>query len=321
MCSIFQLAEAKRCVLLRRAQDKHNETLKVMSVFPAVESLEDPRNAATTTMLLGLLSSGAWALCRPLPAQRVGCCMALLFLALPLLPACQLFLPVGTVLGERLLYTPSIGYCLLVGWAADSTSEGSQRRQQQQHPLTAALLAGTVSCSCCYAALTFQRCYVWYDDATLFSDAVQACPNSAKIHATLGAIAMQARDASAAELHFRRAVEIFPEYDDGLYSLGRLYFEGAVPEKQHEAGPLLLRAVEANPVHDNALDYYGQLLARSGKLEEAEAMMEKGLLASRRANLALMRNLGVVKRALGKARDGESLIAEADATERAQGLL
>ena len=47
-------------------------------------------------------------------------CVALLLVVVPLLPACQLFLPVGTVLGERLLYTPSIGFCLLLGWACDS---------------------------------------------------------------------------------------------------------------------------------------------------------------------------------------------------------
>jgi tetratricopeptide (TPR) repeat protein len=175
-----------------------------------------------------------------------------------------------------------------------------------------------VAGACCfsYAFLTFKRSSVWYDDATLFNDAVLACPNSAKIHATLGAIAMQKRNATAAEFHFERAVEIFPEYDDGLYSLGRLYFEGAVPEKQGLAAPLLLRAIEANPLHDKALDYYGQYLARSGQLGQAETMMEKGLAASARTNLALMRNLAVVKNAIGKVKEGTRLLEEAEAIGR-----
>ena len=94
--------------------------------------------------------------------------------------------------------------------------------------------------------------------------------------------------------------------------MGRLYFEGAVPEKQELAAPLLLRAIEANPLHDKALDYYGQYLARSGHLEKAEKMMENGLAASARTNVALMRNLAVVKNAIGKAQEAGRLIAEAD---------
>lgn len=277
------------------------------AAFPLVENWLDIRNAATAAMLVGLLVFGTWAVYRTVGAQRVGCCMALLILTLPLLPACQLFLPVGTVLGERLLYTPSIGYCLVVGWAAEAGMSGGTPQTQRR---LVALFAG--ACCCGYTILTFRRSFVWYDDATLFKDAVLACPNSAKIHATLGAIAMQKHNATAAEANFQRAVEIFPEYDDGLYSLGRLYFEGAVPEKQGLAAALLLRAVEANPLHDKALDYYGQYLARSGHLHEAEGMMEKGLAASARMNLALMRNLAVVKNALGKVKEARGLIAEAE---------
>ena len=279
------------------------------AAFPLVENLFDTRNSATVVMLIGLLGLGIWAIRQPAGSERVGSCMALLFLILPLLPACHLLLPVGTVLGERLLYVPSIGFCLLCGWAAEAAMAALQTRCWWT-----TLVAGAVLVS--YATLTFRRSSVWYDDATLFRDAVLACPNSAKIHVTLGAIAMQEHNASAAEFHFERAVEIFPDYDDGLYSLGRLYFEGAVPEKQGFAAPLLLRAVEANPLHDKALDYYGQYLARSGRLREAETMMEKGLVASARTNLALLRNLAVVKNALGKVREGASLIAEAEAAGR-----
>ena len=90
-------------------------------------------------------------------------------------------------------------------------------------------------------------------------------------------------------------------------------------EKQGLAAPLLLRAIEANPLHDKALDYYGQHLARSGQLRQAETMMEKGLAASARMNLALMRNLAVVKNAMGKVKEGARLIEEAEASRRTLG--
>ena len=147
-------------------------------------------------------------------------CVALLLVVVPLLPACQLFLPVGTVLGERLLYTPSIGFCLLLGWACDSCAPSPR-------PAVGWRLAVAGLLGCGYAALTVQRNGVWYDDATLFRDAALACPDSAKVQATLGTTAVKAGQVGEAESHFSRAIEIFPEYDDGLYSLGRLYFDEA----------------------------------------------------------------------------------------------
>ena len=314
------------------------------AAFPLVESYDDPRNVASALAAVSLLLAGVCAMLGR-GGGRVGSTMAYLFVVLPLLPACQLFLPVGTVLGERLLYTPSIGYCLVFGWSCegppaiclcfacvvreswserlrvcavstskeseDSSARGSSGRLSPG--FLAAARHGFVLLVCCwYAALAFQQASVWYDDASLFQAAAIACPSSAKVHVTLGATAMRERNATAAEFHFAKALEIFPEYDDGLYSLGRLYFEGGVPGKEHLAAELLRRALDANPMNDVAWDYHGQLLARSGRLEEAELAMEQGVAASARGNLALMRNLGVVKRALGKLKEGEALISEAE---------
>ncbi len=38
---------------------------------------------------------------------------SLCFLVLPFIPASNLFFPVGFVVAERVLYVPSIGYCML----------------------------------------------------------------------------------------------------------------------------------------------------------------------------------------------------------------
>ena len=40
------------------------------------------------------------------------------------------------------------------------------------------------------------------------------------------------------------------------------------------------RAVEVNPLHDKAQDYYGQLLARGGRMAEASHAMEQAVTAS-----------------------------------------
>lgn len=45
---------------------------------------------------------------------------ALAWGSFPFVPASAVFTRVGTLLAERLLYLPSLGYCLLVGWAIDA---------------------------------------------------------------------------------------------------------------------------------------------------------------------------------------------------------
>eukprot|EP01043_Picozoa_sp_COSAG02_P053220 COSAG02_NODE_5847_length_3991_cov_2.061665_1_plen_405_part_10 len=130
------------------------------AAFPLVEDLLDARNVATGALLIALFGLGMRATCQLSGPERVGSCIALLILVLPLLPACQLFLAVGTVLGERLLYIPSIGFCLIFGWAADASVATSRTRFWQK-----TLVAG--ACCFSYAILTFQRTSIWYDDATL----------------------------------------------------------------------------------------------------------------------------------------------------------
>jgi hypothetical protein len=41
---------------------------------------------------------------------------SLAFMVLPFLPASNLFFPVGFVVAERVLYIPSMGFCMLIGY-------------------------------------------------------------------------------------------------------------------------------------------------------------------------------------------------------------
>ena len=42
--------------------------------------------------------------------------LCVLWIVIPMLPASNLFMKVGTLLAERLLYVPSLGYCCLVAF-------------------------------------------------------------------------------------------------------------------------------------------------------------------------------------------------------------
>jgi hypothetical protein len=48
------------------------------------------------------------------------------------MPASQVLVFVGTILAERLLYIPSIGFCLVVAYLAEAFLEPGTRRQSHR---------------------------------------------------------------------------------------------------------------------------------------------------------------------------------------------
>ena len=89
----------------------------------------------------------------------------------------NILLPTGTIMGERLAYLPSAGFCLLValGW--------SWLRDRQKLVALAALTAVVAG----FAMRTLVRNQDWRDNLSLFEAGVRAAPGSAKMHSGLGA--------------------------------------------------------------------------------------------------------------------------------------
>ena len=56
---------------------------------------------------------------------------------IPFIPSSNLFFPIGTILAERLLYLPSMGFCLMSGVAmAGLVDRSDQTKSQSKHKLT-----------------------------------------------------------------------------------------------------------------------------------------------------------------------------------------
>lgn len=114
-------------------------------------------------------------------AARNACIllMSCAFLTLPFLPASNLFFYVGFVVAERLLYLPSVGFCLLVGYGiskllACSHLHGSKTR-------CALLLAFSVLLAA-MSLRTVRRNEDWRDEETLFRSAITVNPPKGKMH-------------------------------------------------------------------------------------------------------------------------------------------
>ena len=88
--------------------------------IPLIKSIWDYRNIITAVFFISLILMACNLLRSVLltrarsPAVFIGVCWA----AITFLPASNLFFPVGFVIADRVLYTPSMGSCLLLAHAA-----------------------------------------------------------------------------------------------------------------------------------------------------------------------------------------------------------
>ncbi|GFQ99577.1 protein O-mannosyl-transferase TMTC3 [Trichonephila clavata] len=88
-----------------------------MSSIPLITGFWDARNLATVAFYAFILFA-ARTIFRLEEDARMNLVMSLSLLVLPFLPASNLFFPVGFVVAERVLYIPSMGFCMILaqGW-------------------------------------------------------------------------------------------------------------------------------------------------------------------------------------------------------------
>jgi len=130
------------------------------------------------------------------------------FFAVTIAPVANLVILVGSIMAERFLYLPSIGFAGAVVWCALA----SQRRV----PAKWMLVALAAACLA-LAARTWARNSDWVDDRSLWASAVRACPDSYKTHENL-AVLMLAEpqpDYPAATREVERALAILDPLPDG----------------------------------------------------------------------------------------------------------
>lgn len=128
--------------------------------------------------------------------------VSIAILTLPFLPASNLFFYVGFVVAERILYLPSIGYCLLIGlglgklinFKVQCSSVGGKARPRADGPrhhsgrsMAAILLLIVVIGAC--SLKTIRRNRDWRDEESLYRSAIKVNPPKGKLFVLPFAIA------------------------------------------------------------------------------------------------------------------------------------
>ncbi|XP_044173138.1 protein O-mannosyl-transferase TMTC2-like isoform X2 [Acropora millepora] len=166
--------------------------------------------------------------------------VALGILVLSFLPASNLFFYVGFVVAERILYIPSLGYCLLVAVGADVIWRTCNQRQKKLFCII--LLSVLVLIS----SRTVIRNWDWQNEETLYRSGIPV--NAAKALSNLGNVLSSQKRKREAEDAYRKALSYRSNMADTHYNLGILLAE----EK---------RFSEAVQSYENAIHFRPRLAA------------------------------------------------------------
>ena len=185
-----------------------------MSTIPPIQTLTDVRNIFTLVTFTILLLFGLYSTQESTNLRRTVL-FGLSLIVFPYLPASNLFFPVGFVIAERVLYLPSMGVCLLVGYGAwklvmstNTTKTGIAHQKVCRVIFIVCLFSLLVS----YSAKTVFRNRDWYSSHSVYQSAVKVTPNNAKMISNLGASFERREEWNLSEELFRYGTRVEPLY-------------------------------------------------------------------------------------------------------------
>nr|XP_029500123.1 protein O-mannosyl-transferase TMTC2-like [Oncorhynchus nerka] len=195
-----------------------------------------------------------------LPATENVVVFSLGLLSLPFLPATNLFFYVGFVVAERLLYIPSMGFCLLV--AVGIRALYVRLRTRGPRVVLLGVCAGLVLL---YGIKTVLRNRDWSNEEMLYKSGISV--NPAKAWGNLGNVLKNQGKMAEAERAYRNALYYRGNMADMLYNLGLLLQENHRPS---EALHYYKLAIGSRPTLASAYLNTGIILMNQGGMEEAK---------------------------------------------------
>ncbi|XP_068632488.1 protein O-mannosyl-transferase Tmtc2 [Battus philenor] len=189
------------------------------------------------------------------------------FMVLPFVPASNILFYVGFVVAERVLYIPSVGFCLLLGLGAGALTRNWNWNEVRFRVFMFALLATLLTmCGC-----TLRRNLDWYDEESLFRSALHI--NPPKAYGNLGSVLTTQGRLEEAEVAFERALKYRPNMADVHYNLGILLQN---QRRYGEAITSFERAIYFRPSMALAYVNLGSSLMADGRLAEAASALRTG---------------------------------------------
>lgn len=261
--------------------------LAVMYDYTYVQSAMDLRFWGPAIATVVLLAGALW-LVRSSPVGR----RALAFMIVFILPVLNLkaFRQEESLLHDRYLYLPSIGFCILVAMAFDWISSRFAERRGQVFA-GAALLSGAI-----LLVLTFYQNFSWQSEIAMTENAMKVAPRWPFLQNYIGAYYAEQRRFAEAEPAYLAAIDIDSKYYDSHSNLGDIYREQG---KLREAERCYLNAIASGAPYADTYYNLGVTYTSEGRIAEAEDPLRRAL-EIRPSHLKARYNLGWVYAQQGK---------------------
>ena len=189
----------------------------------------------------------------------------ILFFFITMSVVSNLFIMIGSTLGERFLFIPSIAFCLAAPYFLSRFGERI-------------LLAGIGVLVILFSFKTVDRNKDWKDNVSLFASGVEATPNSSRAQSAFGSSYREMGEKEPdpgkrveffkkAIVYYQKAIEILPENTEALYNAGVCYY--GMGDKEN-ALKVYEQALNVTPEYTNAANNAGVIYFERKEYENAK---------------------------------------------------
>ncbi len=217
----------------------------------------------------------------------------------------NLFIKIGSTMGERFLYTSSLGFCIAIAFIIVRLLK-IQTDAPRPKVTSLYIVAGVILVP--YSIRTITRNPDWKNNFALFSSAANISTNSARAHQAIAFTytdsALKVTNANDRTALFNKAIpeyyaalKILPDYSEALYNLGWNYYSMGDLTKNNaspyfdSAKVSFEKCIKADPVYINAYNNLGVIYFNRKDYGNAIFTFEKGLQANPN-NAGMYENLG-----------------------------
>lgn len=170
----------------------------------------------------------------------------------------NIFIPIGTIMGERLAYLPSLGICGLLAWFL---LEGLKNHNNHIKGIFIAIICLS------FFIISYSWAKVWKNNKTLYSNMIELMPNSAKVQLNYSMLMLEDKSYVEAETHAQKALSLYPQYAHAAWAIGEIWLQ----QKSFKPAELWFRkAYQLDSNHTDSLLGLGRLALAVGDLKTAE---------------------------------------------------
>lgn len=210
----------------------------------------------------------------------------------------NLFIKIGTIMGERLMYMPSFGLILVVSWFLSDIINRYKRWTKLLWLVLVVLLV-------VYGIQVVRGNALWENEKTLFENAYKNAPNSVVNITNMASVFFREGKNDEALKKIETALRIEPRNSPTLHLAGQIYKKTSQDKMAEE---FWLKAIQAQPDYLYPYLSLGTLYYRRGDFRSGEAVLLKAKETYSTPNVISL--LALNKIGLDKYSEATSLIEE-----------